>query len=92
MLGKVYAVVSKRHGRIVSEEMKESTTFFTIRALLPVVESFGFADGTLCLHFWTITDVRAEPLRDPHKNVWRCKPATDLSWVRGLLFTITSYV
>jgi len=29
----------------VSEEMKEGTSFFTIRAMLPVVESFGFADG-----------------------------------------------
>ena len=47
VLGKVYGVVSKRRGRIVSEEMKEGTAFFTIRALLPVVESFGFADGSL---------------------------------------------
>ena len=45
MLGKVYSVVARRKGRIVSEEMKEGTSFFTIRALLPVVESFGFADG-----------------------------------------------
>lgn len=44
VLGKVYAVVARRRGRIVSEEMKEGTSFFTIRALLPVVESFGFAD------------------------------------------------
>ncbi|KDE05785.1 hypothetical protein MVLG_03876 [Microbotryum lychnidis-dioicae p1A1 Lamole] len=44
VLGKVYGVVSKRKGRIVSEEMKEGTAFFTIQALLPVVESFGFAD------------------------------------------------
>ncbi|KAK4046864.1 Cytoplasmic GTPase/eEF2-like protein (ribosomal biogenesis) [Microbotryomycetes sp. JL201] len=44
VLGKVYGVVAKRKGRIVSEEMKEGTAFFTIRALLPVVESFGFAD------------------------------------------------
>lgn len=29
----------------MSEEMKEGTAFFSIRALLPVVESFGFADG-----------------------------------------------
>lgn len=42
MLGKVYGVVAKRRGRIVAEEMKE---FFTVSALLPVVESFGFADG-----------------------------------------------
>ncbi|KAL5520012.1 hypothetical protein ACEPAG_1672 [Sanghuangporus baumii] len=44
VLGKVYGVVAKRRGRIVSEEMKEGTTFFSVRALLPVVESFGFAD------------------------------------------------
>ncbi|EJC97981.1 P-loop containing nucleoside triphosphate hydrolase protein [Fomitiporia mediterranea MF3/22] len=44
VLGKMYGVVAKRRGRIVSEEMKEGTTFFTVRALLPVVESFGFAD------------------------------------------------
>lgn len=25
--------------------MKEGTSFFSIRAMLPVVESFGFADG-----------------------------------------------
>lgn len=29
----------------MAEEMKEGTTFFTVRALLPVVESFGFSDG-----------------------------------------------
>ena len=45
VLGKVYAVVARRRGRIVSEEMKEGTAFFTIRAMLPVVESCGIADG-----------------------------------------------
>ncbi|KAI0061643.1 EF-G C-terminal domain-like protein [Artomyces pyxidatus] len=45
VLGKVYGVVAKRRGRIVAEEMKEGTSFFTVRAMLPVVESFGFADG-----------------------------------------------
>lgn len=53
MLGKVYAVVARRRGRIVSEEMKEGSIFFTVQALLPVVESFGFADGMLphlCSH------------------------------------------
>ncbi|KAF7797389.1 hypothetical protein EIP86_008584 [Pleurotus ostreatoroseus] len=44
VLGKVYGVVARRRGRIVAEEMKEGTSFFTIRALLPVVESFGFPD------------------------------------------------
>ncbi|WFD01413.1 Cytoplasmic GTPase/eEF2-like protein (ribosomal biogenesis) [Malassezia obtusa] len=42
--GKVHAVLSRRRGRIVSEEMKEGTLFFTIGSLLPVVESFGFAE------------------------------------------------
>ena len=45
VLGKVYATVARRRGRIVAEEMKEGTSFFTIKALLPVVESFGFAEG-----------------------------------------------
>ena len=44
VLGKVYAVLSKRRGIILSEEMKEGTPFFDIQALLPVVESFGFGD------------------------------------------------
>lgn len=45
VLGKVYGVIAKRRGKIISEEMKEGTAFFTISSLLPVVESFGFADG-----------------------------------------------
>lgn len=44
VLGKVYGVIQRRRGRIVAEEMKEGTPFFTITALLPVIESFGFAD------------------------------------------------
>ncbi|EAU85947.2 translation elongation factor 2 [Coprinopsis cinerea okayama7 len=44
VLGKVYGVVAKRRGRVTAEEMKEGTSFFNVTALLPVVESFGFAD------------------------------------------------
>ncbi|KAL7752240.1 Cytoplasmic GTPase/eEF2-like protein (ribosomal biogenesis) [Sorochytrium milnesiophthora] len=44
VLGKVYAAVSKRRGRIVSEEMREGTPFFIVNARIPVVESFGFGD------------------------------------------------
>lgn len=44
VLGKVYGVIAKRKGKILAEEMKEGTPFFTIKALLPVVESFGFSD------------------------------------------------
>lgn len=44
VLGKVYSVVTRRKGKIVSEEMKEGTPFFTISATIPVVEAFGFAE------------------------------------------------
>lgn len=44
VLGRVYAVVSKREGRVLQEEMKEGTDVFIIKAVLPVAESFGFAD------------------------------------------------
>ncbi|KAJ3116862.1 Cytoplasmic GTPase/eEF2-like protein (ribosomal biogenesis) [Physocladia obscura] len=44
VLGKVYAVLNKRHGRILSEEIKDGTPFFQIKSLLPVIESFGFSD------------------------------------------------
>ncbi|EWC48181.1 hypothetical protein DRE_02285 [Drechslerella stenobrocha 248] len=44
VLGRVYGVITRRRGRIVAEEMKEGTPFFTITSLLPVVESFGFSD------------------------------------------------
>ena len=44
VLGRVYAVITRRRGRILSETMKEGTPFFTILSLLPVAESFGFAE------------------------------------------------
>ena len=44
VLGKVYAVVQQRRGKIVSEEMKEGTPFFQIEARIPVVTAFGFSE------------------------------------------------
>ena len=44
VLGKVYSVITRRRGRIVSESLLEPSTNFTILALLPVAESFGFSD------------------------------------------------
>jgi ribosome assembly protein 1 len=44
VLGRVYDVLTRRRGRVVAETMKEGTPFFTIQAMLPVAESFGFAD------------------------------------------------
>jgi ribosome assembly protein 1 len=43
VLGRVYDVLTRRRGRILSESLKEGTPFFTILSLLPVAESFGFA-------------------------------------------------
>ncbi|KAK2741285.1 Cytoplasmic GTPase/eEF2-like protein (ribosomal biogenesis) [Onygenales sp. PD_40] len=44
VLGRVYGVITRRRGHILSETMKEGTPFFTILSLLPVAESFGFSD------------------------------------------------
>jgi len=44
VLGRVYAVITRRRGRIISDSLKEGTPFFTILSVLPVAESFGFSD------------------------------------------------
>jgi ribosome assembly protein 1 len=44
VLGKVYSVLGRRNGKVLSEEMKEGSAMFTIQALVPVAESFGFAE------------------------------------------------
>jgi ribosome assembly protein 1 len=44
VLGSVSLVVNRRHGRIVSESIREGTSVFTIQAKLPVADSFGFPD------------------------------------------------
>ncbi|BFZ57759.1 Cytoplasmic GTPase/eEF2-like protein (ribosomal bioproteinsis) [Savitreella phatthalungensis] len=56
VLGRVYAVLSKRRGRVLSEEIKEGTPFFSVGATLPVVESFGFGD-----HLRKQTSGQAQP-------------------------------
>ena len=43
VLGKMYAVLGKRHGKIVQENMIEGSSRFTVTAHLPVIESFDFA-------------------------------------------------
>lgn len=44
VLGKVYSEIQKRRGKIISEEMKEGTMLFEIKAIIPVIEAFGFSD------------------------------------------------
>jgi ribosome assembly protein 1 len=43
-LGRCFGVLSKRRARVTAEDMLEGTDTFLISALLPVIESFGFAD------------------------------------------------
>ena len=43
-LGATHAVLSKRRGKIVDEDVSEATYNYTIQAALPVVESFGISD------------------------------------------------
>ena len=44
VLGRVYSVLTRRRGAILSEQLLEGTPYFTIEATLPVAESFGFSD------------------------------------------------
>ncbi|KHJ35573.1 putative elongation factor 2 protein [Erysiphe necator] len=44
VLGRVYDVLTRRRGRVLSESLKDGTPFFTIQSILPVAESFGFSD------------------------------------------------
>lgn len=44
VLGRVYSVVARRAGTILAEDYNDGTGFFTVRSLIPVIESFGFAD------------------------------------------------
>jgi ribosome assembly protein 1 len=46
-LGNVQGVLSRRRGKIVQEDIKDGTTLFTLTAVLPVVESFGFVTELL---------------------------------------------
>jgi hypothetical protein len=76
VLGKVYAVVAKRRGRIIAEEMKEGTSLFNVTALLPVIESFGFADGKPIIIIRNFCDMIDFPyhLRYPKTNIRCCQP------------------
>lgn len=44
VLGRVYSVLTRRRGAILSESLLEGTPYFTIEATLPVAESFGFGE------------------------------------------------
>ena len=42
--GKMYAVMGKRHGQILDEDMQEGSDMFNVTGILPVIESFGFSE------------------------------------------------
>ncbi|KAK2178328.1 hypothetical protein NP493_547g01002 [Ridgeia piscesae] len=42
VLGKVYASLGKRNGRVLKEDLLEGWSLFNITAVLPMAESFGF--------------------------------------------------
>jgi ribosome assembly protein 1 len=67
-LGKCYAVLSKRRAKVLSEDIIEGTEIWVIKATLPLVESYGFADdlrkktqgaasSSLLFDSWTILHV-----------------------------------
>ncbi|KAG7883484.1 hypothetical protein KL938_002721 [Ogataea parapolymorpha] len=41
-IGGIYSVLNKKRGQVVSEEQRPGTPMFTVKAYLPVNESFGF--------------------------------------------------
>ncbi|KAI9570377.1 P-loop containing nucleoside triphosphate hydrolase protein [Boletus coccyginus] len=41
-IGGIYSVLNKRRGQVNSEEQRPGTPMFTVKAYLPVMESFGF--------------------------------------------------
>jgi elongation factor 2 len=41
-MGGVYGVLTRRRGHVFHEEQRPGTPLFTIKAYLPVLESFGF--------------------------------------------------
>ncbi|KAG5341689.1 Elongation factor 2 [Termitomyces sp. Mn162] len=48
-IGGIYSVLNKRRGQVFSEEQRPGTPMFTVKAYLPVNESFGF-NGELRSH------------------------------------------
>ncbi|KAF8534097.1 ribosome assembly protein 1 [Trichophaea hybrida] len=47
VLGRVHDTIAMRGGRTIAEDQEEGTPFWSIKALIPVAESFGFASEIL---------------------------------------------
>lgn len=44
-LGRMYTVLAKRRGRVLLEDMKDGVNIFNVTAVIPLTESFGFAEA-----------------------------------------------
>ena len=78
VLGRVYAVIGRRHGRVLLEDIQEGSTTFLVRSAIPVIESFHFASEIrteasglaipqLIFSHWETLDL--DPFWDPLENV-----------------------
>ena len=41
-MGGIYGVLNRRRGHVIGEEQRPGTNLYTVKAYLPVMESFGF--------------------------------------------------
>lgn len=39
----MYAVIGRRHGKVLSADLTQGSGTFLVRAVIPVIESFNFA-------------------------------------------------
>lgn len=39
----MYAVIGRRHGKVLSADLTQGSATFLVRAILPVIESYNFA-------------------------------------------------
>lgn len=73
-LGKVHAVLSQRHAKVIDEDMNQASGLFVVEAFIPIIESFSFceqlrkrtsgmASGQLEFSHWEVLD--EDPLWEP---------------------------
>ncbi|KAG5221395.1 Elongation factor [Salix suchowensis] len=72
-IGGVYSCLSRRRGQVFSEEQRAGTPMFSIKAYLPVAESFGF-NGDLRSH--TAGQAFAQNVLDHWEVMSECKCLT----------------
>jgi elongation factor 2 len=74
-IGGIYSCLNKRRGQVFSEEQRPGTPMFTVKAYLPVSESFGF-NGELRSH--TAGQAFPQSVFDHWEIMNGCKSLVDL--------------